>query len=130
MAALQYMATRIQARAVDAAPHRGAPKSKRIFGELSNSCYSLCTAIVRVNTARILSFWEIPPKHALALCKQKILRIWGLTAQRGWARLILDRIHDLVLSPGNPSIVAHEPDSVSHEHRTSFFPDCGHSTAN
>ena len=26
MAALQYMATRLQARAVDAAPHRGAPK--------------------------------------------------------------------------------------------------------
>ena len=27
MAALQYMATRLQARAVDAAPHRGAPKA-------------------------------------------------------------------------------------------------------
>jgi hypothetical protein len=42
------------------------------------------------------------PKHALALCKQKILRFWGLTAQRGWARLIPDRFHELVLSPAIP----------------------------
>jgi hypothetical protein len=41
----------------------------------------------------------MPPKHALALCKQKILRFWGLTAQRGWAHLIMGRFRDLVLSP-------------------------------
>jgi hypothetical protein len=34
------------------------------FGELSTSCYSLCTAIARVNAARVLSFWEMPPKQA------------------------------------------------------------------
>jgi hypothetical protein len=39
------------------------------------------------------------PEQALAFSKQKILRFWGLTGQRGWARLILDRLHDLVLSP-------------------------------
>jgi hypothetical protein len=49
-----------------------------------------------------VSFWKILPKQALALCKQKNLRFWGLTAQRGWARLILGRFHDLVLSPGDP----------------------------
>jgi hypothetical protein len=56
-----------------------------------------------VGAARIVSFWEMPPKHALALCKQKILRFWGLTVQRVWARLILDRFRDLVLSPGDPT---------------------------
>ena len=100
------------------------------FGELSTSCYSLCTAIARVNAARVLSFWEMPPKHALALCKQKILRFWGLTAQRGWARLILDRFHDLVLIPGNPSATTHDSDSVSHDHHTYFFPDSGRGAAN
>jgi len=44
----------------------------------------------------------MPPKHALALCKQKILRFWGLAARRGWARLILGRFHDLVLSTAIP----------------------------
>jgi hypothetical protein len=44
----------------------------------------------------------MPKKHGLALCKQKALRFWGLTAQRGWARLILGRFHDLLLSPRPP----------------------------
>jgi hypothetical protein len=58
----------------------------------------------------------MPPKHALALCKQKILRFWGLTAQRGWARLTLDRF-----SPGDSTAATREPDSVSHEHHTFSF---------
>ena len=62
--------------------------------------------------------------------RKVILRFWGFTAQRGWARLILDRFYDLVFLPDNPSTAAHEPDSVSHEHQTFFFPDCGHGTAN
>jgi hypothetical protein len=33
-----------------------------------------------------VSIRKIPPKNALSLCKQKILRFWGLAAQRGWAR--------------------------------------------
>ena len=48
----------------------------------------------------------------------------NLTAQRGWARLILDRFHDLVLLPDNPSAAAHDSDSVSHEQHTYFYPDC------
>ena len=39
------------------------------FGKLSNSCYSLYTAIARVNAARMLIFLGMPLKHALALCK-------------------------------------------------------------
>ena len=52
------------------------------------------------------------------------------TAQRGWARLILDRFHDLVLLPDNPPATTHESDSVSYEHHTYFFPDCGRGAAN
>jgi hypothetical protein len=74
-----------------------------------------------VGAARVVSSWKIPTKHALALCKQKILRFWGLAAQRGWARLILGRFHDLVLSPGDSTATTREPDSVSHEHRNFFF---------
>jgi hypothetical protein len=53
------------------------------FGELFNSCHSLCTAIAVVDDSRVVNFWKMPPKNALALCKQKTLRFWGLTAQRG-----------------------------------------------
>jgi hypothetical protein len=45
----------------------------------------------------------MPPKNALALRKQTILHFWGLTAQRGWARLIMGRFYDLVLSPSDPT---------------------------
>jgi hypothetical protein len=69
------------------------------LGELSISCCSLCTFIARVAAARFLSFWKMSPKQALAFSKQKILFFRGLTGMRGWTRLILDRLHDLVLSP-------------------------------
>jgi hypothetical protein len=29
---------------------------------------------LRVGAARVVNFWKMPPKHALALGKQKILR--------------------------------------------------------
>ena len=100
------------------------------FGELSTSCYSLCTSIARVAAARLLSFWKMSPEQALAFSKQKILRFWGLTGQRGWARLILDRLHDLVLSPDDSKGSTLDPDTVAHEHHSFFFPDNGHGAAN
>jgi hypothetical protein len=63
------------------------------------------------------------------LCKQEILRFWGFTTQRCWARLILDRFHDLVLFPGDPTAVTREPDSAAHEHHTFLFPNIGRGTA-
>ena len=50
MAALQYMATRLQARAVDAAPRRGAPK---VTGRAN------CTAAIKQGSRTPLKF-EIP----------------------------------------------------------------------
>jgi hypothetical protein len=83
-------------------------------------------AIPRVGAARIVSFWKMPPKNALALCKQKILCFWGLAAQRGWVRLILDRFQDLVLPPpGDSTAASREPYSASHEHLTCFFQTLG-----
>jgi hypothetical protein len=67
------------------------------FGEFSNSCYSLFTAIAMAGAARVVSFGVISPKHALS--KQKNLLFWGLAAQRGWACLILERFHEFLLSP-------------------------------
>ena len=52
------------------------------------------------------------PEQALAFSKQKILRFWGLTGQRGWARLILDRLHDLALPPGDFKGSTLDPDTA------------------
>ena len=62
---------------------RDGPKPHAVAGfvlDAFGSCYSFCTAIARVDAARVVSFWKMPPKHTVALCKQKILRVWGLTA--------------------------------------------------
>ena len=61
------------------------------------------------------------PEQALAFSKQKILRFWGLTGQRGWARLILDRLQDLVLSPDDSKGSALDPDTVAHNTTVSSF---------
>jgi hypothetical protein len=70
------------------------------------------------------------PEQALAFSKQKILRFGGLTGQRGWARLILDRLHYLVLPPGDSKGSTLDPDTVAHEHRSFVFPDNGYGAAN
>ena len=59
--------------------------------ELSTNCYSLACAIARVKAIKYLSCFDIELLGALALPKLSFLRVWGLTAQRGWARLILNR---------------------------------------
>jgi hypothetical protein len=84
------------------------------------------SSIAQVAAARLLSFWKMSPEQALAFSKQIILRFWGLTGQRGWARLVLDRLHDLVLSPGDSKGSVFDPDTVAHEHPSFFFPDNGH----
>ena len=101
------------------------------FGELSASCYSFCTSIARVAAAKLLSLYlKMSPEQALALSKQKILRFWGLTWQRGLARVILSRLHDLVLSPSDSKKSTLDPDTAAREHRSFFFPENGHGAAN
>jgi hypothetical protein len=77
-----------------------------------------------------LSFWKMSPEQAQAFSKQKILRYWGLTGQRGWARLILGRLHDLVLSPGDSKGSTLDPGTVAHEHHCFCFPGNVHGAAN
>jgi hypothetical protein len=93
------------------------------FGELSTSCYSLCTSIARVAAARLLNFWKMSPERALAFSKQKVLRFWGLTGQRGWARLILNRLHGLILPPEDSKGSTLDPKTAAREHQSFFFPD-------
>jgi hypothetical protein len=79
---------------------------------------------------KALVLLENDPEQALAFSKQTILRFWGLTKQRGWASLILGRLHDLVLSPGNFKGSTLDSDTVAHEYHIFFFPDSGHGSAN
>jgi hypothetical protein len=77
-----------------------------------------------------LLFVKFPPWGRENHSNQKILRFGGLTGQRGWARLILDRLHDLFLSPGDFKGSALDPDTVAHEQYSFLFPGNVHSSAN
>jgi len=95
------------------------------FGELSTDCYSLAYAIARVKAIKYLSYFDIKLQDALALHKQAVLRLWGLTAQRGWARLILNRLRGLVVLAEPPDAPEGGPDAEAHGHRNFFFPATG-----
>ena len=99
------------------------------FGELSTDCYSLAYAMARVKAIKYLSYFDIKLQGALALHKQAVLRLWGLTAQRGWARLILNRLRGLVVLAEPPDAPEGDPDADAHDHHNFFFPDHGASAA-
>jgi hypothetical protein len=104
---------------------RDGPKSHAVvgfvlgaFGELSNSCYSLCHRKGGRCPRRELleDYAEARPRALKAEVPALLVK-----AQRGWARRILVRFHDLVLSPGDSTAATREPDSFSHEHHIYFF---------
>ena len=67
----------------------------------------------------------LPARNPLPLNERPLITRSGMMCCS-----ILNRFHDLVLLPDNPSATAHDSDSVSHEHHTYFFPDCGRGAAN
>jgi hypothetical protein len=73
-----------------------------------------------------------PPTDIMGeIQKQSIICLWGLTAQRGWARLIHDRLDALVhnsVAPTHGNAAGHVDDAA--EHNNFFYPDHGNGTAN
>jgi hypothetical protein len=66
------------------------------FSELSPAFSSSqtpqCKRLLRVWALKYLSYFARRKDHAFEMHMQSLVRFWGLTAQRGWARLILLRL--------------------------------------
>ena len=82
-------------------------------------------------TLKHLSYFACRKHHALEVHKRSILRLWSLTAQQGWARLILDRLD--ALAHGSAA-TTHEKapgrfDDAA-EHYNIIYPGHGNGTAN
>jgi hypothetical protein len=56
-----------------------------------------------LNQYEHLSYYSDKPSDAKAMFSQQLYRSLGLTAHLGWARLLIDRYRDLVLSPPQPA---------------------------
>ena len=101
------------------------------FGVPSPAFYELANAIARVRALKHLSYFACRKDNAFEMHKQSIVRLWGLTAQRGLARLILDRLDALVhgsaaTTQGNAA--GYVDDAA--EHYNFFNPDHGKGAAN
>jgi hypothetical protein len=81
---------------------------------------------------KALELLENEPGESSGLLQAENSSLLGAhrAADRGWARLILDRLHDLVLSPSDSKGSTLDPDTAAHEHHSFFFPDNENGAAN
>ena len=61
------------------------------FGDASQGVTDLCDLAADALAHEHLRFYDGTPSQAKAMNAFNIRRVWGHTAQRGWAKLILDR---------------------------------------
>ena len=66
------------------------------FDEASPHMHQLRDLIANSQAQRYLEMYRSTNAQATGLHKQQLNRLWGHTFARGWARLILDRLRDLV----------------------------------
>ena len=66
------------------------------FGGVSKSIYDLADLVAEEKVIEYCSQFDMPEKQAKSLIKRKMYRELGLCAHRGWARVLLDRVVDLV----------------------------------
>ena len=69
-------------------------------------------------TADYMQFFDLNHKQTKSVFLRQTRRICGLTAHRGWAKLLLDRCRDLVQHPNQPrgARVNDEEDAEAHAH--------------
>ena len=80
------------------------------FGEVSSHIRDLADVVACELSAKYLAFFDIAKKESKGIFTQRIRRSLGLAVHRGWAKLLLDRCHDLVEDPRQPRRRAHETD--------------------
>jgi hypothetical protein len=66
------------------------------FCECSPDIYSIRDLIAHCQGLQLMDVTTLSYNDATAIYKRKILRNWGLTFARGWARVLLSRRRDLV----------------------------------
>ena len=66
------------------------------FGEASEHMHQIRDLIATTQAKSHLELYRSTNAQAIGLHKQQLNRLWGHTFARGWARLILDRLRDLV----------------------------------
>jgi hypothetical protein len=66
-------------------------------GNLSSAFLHIRYLITKSLASRHCNYYCFAPHHSQGMFECEINRRWGLTAARAWARLLIERIHILVL---------------------------------
>jgi hypothetical protein len=83
---------------------RGSGCTGLIIGKhrnLSSAFLHIRDLIAKSLVNRHCNYYCIAPHHAEGMFKREINRRWGLIAARAWVRLLIERIHILILGFGN-----------------------------
>ena len=88
------------------------------YAELSEHVHALIGLVADELTADYMQFFDLNHKQTKSVFLRQTRRICGLTAHRGWAKLLLDRCRDLVQHPNQPRSTRwnDEDDAEAHAH--------------
>ena len=67
------------------------------FAEMSEDVSCICDIIAHYLVRTHVSYYNEDAKRIKGMYRQRIQKAWGRTAQRGWARLLLNRVRDLII---------------------------------
>ena len=94
------------------------------FGEMSEHVYDITDLAADLLAEKHCSTYNDEPKDVKTMFIQRIRRSVGLTAHLGWARLLLDRLRDLVQIPGASTHTSGwdaEPDDEDEHERDNYL---------
>jgi len=67
------------------------------FAEMSEDVSDICDITAHDLARTHVSYYNNDAKCTKGMYRQRVQKAWGYTAQRGWARLLLDRARDLII---------------------------------
>ena len=69
------------------------------FAEMSPDAHAIAELCASLQADRYCAHHNVEPAMVKSMFLRRIHRSWGMRVHLGWARLLLDRLHDLVINP-------------------------------
>ena len=69
------------------------------FAEISSNAHAIAELCASLQADRYCAYHKSQPAAVRGMFRQRIYYTWGLRMHRGWARLLHDRLQDLVIKP-------------------------------
>ena len=91
------------------------------YGELPSAFHVITGLIASQLADELPQFVDLDHGTCKSISLQQVTRGLGLALHRGWAKLMLDRCQDLVLTPNQPRPTAAEPTDEDDEEAHALY---------